>query len=190
MKFIKSYRIFESTNLTLDKELKEFNITKYSLNEDGSIDCDQHVDLFNRDLDEIPFNFNRINGNFNISQNDLPSLKNCPKYIDGWFTCHFNRLSSLEFGPEYVGENYYCYNNKLTTLKGCVDEVYGYFDCSNNLLTSLEFCPMQVEGEFNCSRNKLTELDFSPFVRKNLFCKGMFKSEPEFFGHCENLVWD
>ena len=190
MKHIKSYKIFESTDIDLDKELKKFKITKYTLNEDGSIDCDQDVSLDYRNLTKIPFKFNRINGYFTVARNELISLKNCPKYVGGSFDCYYNQLTSLEFGPEYVGGGYYCYTNKLVTLKGCVDEVYGDFDCSSNELTSLEFCPMQVEEDFFCSYNKLTELDFSPFVRKNLYCQYMFKSKPEFTGHCENLIWE
>ncbi len=187
MKFIKSYKIFESININFD--IIEYGITKYTLNEDGSIDCNQNVNFFNKNLTKIPFKFNKINGSFTIQDNKITSLKNCPKYVSSWFDCSYNYLTSLEFGPEYVGGVYYCFKNKLTTLKGCVEEVYGDFLSSNNQLTSLEFCPMQVEGSFNCSDNNLTELDRSPFVRKDLWCKGMFETEPEFSGHCSKLIW-
>ncbi len=191
MKFIKSYKIFESKDLSLNKQLAKFGISKYILNTDGSIDCNhQHLQLFANHLYTIPFNFNRINGDFSIYSNYLTSLKNCPKYISGYFECFDNKLSSLEFGPEYVGNFYACSYNKLETLKGCVEEVYGHFDCVDNQLTSLEFCPMQVEGDFGCSFNKLEYLDRSPFIKKDLICLGMFDKEPEFNGHCEKLVWE
>ncbi len=189
MKFLKSYKIFESKDLDLEKKLKKYFINKHTLNEDGSIDCDQFINLDNQKLNIIPFNFNKINGYFFIHDNQLTSLKNCPKYISEWFECSQNKLTSLEFGPEYVGEDYSCNHNKLITLKGCVDEVYGHFDCSNNQLTSLEFCPMEVDGIFDCDDNKLKELDRSPFIRKEFFCRKMFKTEPEFTGHCEKLIW-
>ncbi len=189
MKFLKSYKIFESSNLELEKQLNVYNIEDYIINEDGSIDANQEVHLYNKNLTEIPFKFNKVNDYFNIAHNQLTSLKNCPKYIDIWFVCSDNKLTSLEFGPEYVGHDYICHHNKLKTLKGCIEEVYGYFDCHNNKLTTLEFCPMEVEGSFNCSNNKLTELDKSPFIRSSLYCRGMFKTEPEFFGHCKNLIW-
>ncbi len=185
MKFIKDIQ-----NFILDRKLKGFNITNYSLNEDGSIDCNQHVRLMLYDLNKIPFSFNKIYGYFDISNNKLNNLKNCAKYIEGHFGCNHNQLESLEFGPEYVGMYYSCYNNKLITLKGCVEEVYGDFDCANNKLTSLEFCPMEVEGIFNCSNNKLEYLDRSPFIKGNLYCRGMFKSEPEFNGYCYKLIWN
>ncbi len=231
MKFIKSYKIFESKDLELDKKLNKLYISAYTLNEDGSIDTDQDVVLSDINLTEIPFKFNKSNYSFSVFYNKLTSLKNCPKYIEKWFNCSHNKLESLEFGPEYVGYSYYCnsnqlitlegcdktingnfdcssnllttleygpeyvngyyncFNNKLITLKGCIDEVYGDFLCQNNKLISLEFCPMQIEGNFNCSTNKLEYLDRSPLIKGNLFCKGMFKTEPEFNGSCEQLIW-
>ncbi len=189
MKHLKSYKIFESSNLELEKELEKYSITKYTLNDDGSIDISEHTDLSTNNLNVIPFKFNKINGDFYYSYNRIKTLKNCPRYIEGLFDCSNNQLESLEFGPEYVGYSYFCNDNKLITLKGCIDEVHGSFNCSFNQLISLEFCPMQVEGWFYCSDNKLTELDRSPFIRKELWCGGMFKSEPEFNGSCEKLIW-
>ncbi len=190
MRFLQSYKIFESINIGLEKELKYFDILSHSLNEDGSIDVNCNTNLSNKDLNKIPFNFNKVNGYFAIRNNKLTTLKNCPKYIDKQFDCSRNKLTSLELGPEYVGSNYWCDENELTTLNGCVDEVYGSFGCRRNKLVSLEYCPMQVEGHFYCSNNKLEYLDRSPFVRGFFICQGMFKSEPEFNGSCEKLVWN
>ncbi len=189
VKFIKSYKIFESINLELKNELLKFSIFKYSINEDGSIDCHKNVSFFMEYLNKIPFNFNKVNGYFSIHTCELKSLKNCPKYISDYFDCSNNKLESLEYGPEYVGGDYNCLSNKLTTLKGCVDEVYGNFNCSFNKLTSLEFCPMEVNGNFDCSENKLEYLDRSPFIKGSLFCTGMFKTKPEFNGYCKKLFW-
>ncbi len=191
MKYIKSYQIFESTNLELEKELEKFNITEYILNEDGSIDINDEVDLLNLNLNKIPFKFNKVNGNFFISQNNLTSLHNCPNYISGDLFSNGNKLTSLEYGPEYVGSDYFCDDNKLVTLKGCVEEVYGHFDCRSNELTSLEFCPMDVKGWFDCSFNNLEYLDRSPLIGGDFYCYGgMFKSKPEFNGSCRKLVWE
>ncbi len=189
MKYIKSYKIFESIDLELDKILKNYFINKHTLNEDGSIDVNEDVNLLRKNLNEIPFKFNKVKGYFDIRGNKLISLKNCPKYIEYYFDCSYNHLKTLEFGPEYVGTDYFCYNNKLETLKGCIEEVYGNFNCMNNKLKSLEFCPMQVEGWLECSNNKLEYLDRSPFIKGCLFCQKMFKFKPEFNGFCEPLIW-
>ncbi len=185
MKFIKDIK-----NYLLNKELEKNRIKNYTINEDGSIDCNQDINFFCENLNEIPFKFNRINGNFEISNNKLKSLKNCAKYVEGYFDCSVNKLISLEFGPEYVSKNYHCINNKLETLKGCVEEVYGDFNCNNNELTSLEFCPMEVERNFDCSNNKLEYLDRSPLIKGYLYCGGMFNKEPEFSGSCKKLFWN
>ncbi len=190
MKFIKSYKIFESSNSELEQKLKKFNIKEYIINEDGSIDCNQQVHLYGNKLNEIPIKFNKINDYFDISNNNLKSLKNCPYYIEGYLRCSYNKLESLEFGPEYVGNNYWCDHNRLVTLKGCIDEVYDDFICSYNKLTSLEFCPMEVEGSFNCSYNKLEYLDRSPMIKRDLWCRGMFETKPEFTGSCQELIWE
>ncbi len=185
MKFIKDIQ-----NFILDSKLKKFRIFDYIINEDGSIDCNQNVYLHSMKLGEIPnIKFNKINGCYSINLNNLTSLKNCPKYISKWFNCSENKLTSLEFGPEFVGGQYLCAGNELTTLKGCVEEVHSDFICFTNKLTSLEFCPMEVKGDFNCSFNELEYLDRSPLIEGNLYCKRMFKSEPEFNGSCNKLVW-
>ncbi len=190
MKYIKSYRIFESVDLQMQLNLKYYSIFKYVLNEDGSIDCNQNVTLIQENLYGIPFIFNKIDGSFDIFMNNLKSLINCPKYVDGQFICSNNLLKTLEYGPEYVGDRYNCSNNNLTSLKGCVEEVYENFDCYNNYLSSLEFCPMEVEGDFNCDDNRLEYLDRSPFIKGDLYCNRMFKTEPEFSGHCKKLIWN
>ncbi len=189
MKFIKSYKIFESSNLELDKELVKYKITNYVINEDGSIDVNDNVNLDEKKLNKIPFKFNKANESFYVYTNQLTSLKNCPNYVKNTFSCSENKLISLEFGPEFVGGSYFCNSNRLKSLKGCIDEINGDFDCDSNFLTSLEFCPMQVEGDFICSHNLLTELDRSPFVRGKLYCAGIFKTKPEFNGYCGEMVW-
>ncbi len=189
MKFIKSYKIFESKNISLKSKLKKFDISDYQLNENGSIDVNEDVDLVNADLNEIPFKFNKIYGFFIIYDNYLESLKNCPKWIEQGFNCSNNQLTSLEFGPEYANGEYYCDRNKLITLKGCIDEIEGSFSCNNNKLTSLEFCPMEVGGDFDCSSNKLEYLDRSPLIKGDLYCCSIFKTKPEFNGSCKNLIW-
>ncbi len=189
MKFIKSYKIFESNDTALNEQLNEYDIKDFIINENGSIDVNQNVYLNYKFLNKIPFKFNKISGRFNIADNKITSLENCPKYISEYFTCTDNLIKTLEGGPEYVGTNYYCNNNKLITLKGCTEEIYGVFNCDNNDLISLEFCPMDVGIDFHCSNNKLEYLDRSPLVNGNLYCFNMFKTEPEFNGHCEKLFW-
>ena len=105
-----------------------------------------------------------FNGNLIAFQDNLTSLKGCPKIVTGRFSCSRNLLTSLEFGPEEVHGDYYCYGNKLTTLKGCPKIVYSKFNCSDNKLTSLKGIQKIINGNFICENNKLKTLENFPFV--------------------------
>lgn len=43
-------------------------------------------------LGKIPWKFNIVEGNFNCSENDLTSLKNCPNVVKGSFNCQKNYI--------------------------------------------------------------------------------------------------
>ena len=56
------------------KLIKEHGIN----NPDGSIDLIGDIDLSNLGLHEIPFKIRNLFGDFDCSNNQLPSLKNAP----------------------------------------------------------------------------------------------------------------
>ena len=93
---------------------KEYGITNYTINDDGSIDVMGDVYLYNKGLTELPLTFNKVTGDFNCGRNRLTSLKGGPKWVGCHFLCNRNKLSSLEFSPDYVGSNFYCDDNDLT----------------------------------------------------------------------------
>ena len=118
--------------MTIDKICKEYGIKNYTINEDGSIDVNDNVWLNSKGLTELPLVFNKVNGDFNCSGNQLTTLKGCPRWVGGYFYCDFNDLTSLEFSPEYVGGSFGCTDNDLTDLVGSPKEVGGYFYCASN----------------------------------------------------------
>jgi hypothetical protein len=105
---------------------KQYGITNYTINPDGSIDVDDDVDLYGFDLTELPLTFNKVTGYFTCSNNRLTSLKGSPRWVGGWFHCYNNQLTSLEFSPDYMGGNFYCEWNKLTD-NYCDTEIGGGF---------------------------------------------------------------
>ena len=105
---------------------KQYGITNYTVNPDGSIDVTGDVYLWGLDLVELPLTFNKVNGGFYCSNKQLTSLKGCPKWVDGSFYCSNNQLTSLEFSPDYMGGNFYCEWNKLTD-NYCDTEIGGGF---------------------------------------------------------------
>ena len=151
-------------NSEIIKKLEEFGIKNYAINEDGTIDVNGCVNLYNRGLTKIPFKFGEVTGNFDCSLNQLTSLEGCPKEVGGEFDCYSNKnkLKDLIGGPQEVGGNYICYNNQLETLEGCAGDIVGHLYCLNN---------------------KLEMLDCSSVINGSIYCAGNgFKEEPEFFG--------
>ena len=108
---------------------KQYNIKNYTINDDGSIDVNDDVNLWGKSLTELPLTFNRIEGYFDCSNNKLTTLKGCPRWVDSDFNCDDNRLTSLEFSPDYVG---------------------GYFSCEYNNLTD-NYCDTEIGGGFYTS---------------------------------------
>jgi len=119
-------------------EIKKFGIRNYTFNDDLSIDVNDNVDLYDKDLTKIPFKFRNVAGYFNCSYNKLTSLEGCPKTVGGSLFCYSNNLTSLEGCPETLGGDFTCSYNNLTSLEGCTETVLGDFYCSDNNLTSLE----------------------------------------------------
>ena len=106
---------------------KKYKITNYTINDDGSIDVNGDVDLWNKGLTELPLVFNKVSGNFNCGRNNrLTSLKGCPRWVGNGFYCSNNDLTSLEFSPDYVGGDFWCEYNDLTDNL-CDTEIRGDF---------------------------------------------------------------
>ena len=108
---------------------KQYGITNYTINSDGSIDVNGDVYLYDKGLTELPLTFNKVSGSFDCSSNNLTSLNGSPKWIGGWFSCQYNQLTSLEFSPDYIG---------------------GFFDCTGNKLTD-NYCESEIGGGFYTS---------------------------------------
>jgi hypothetical protein len=105
---------------------KKYGIENYTINSDGSIDVDGNVNLWDKRLTELPLTFNKVNGYFDCSYNNLTTLKGCPRWVGSSFICSYNNLTSLEFSPDYVGSNFWCQYNKLTN-NYCDTEIGGNF---------------------------------------------------------------
>lgn len=95
---IKDYKLFLESKRDIDSICQEYNIKKYTINDDGTVDVDGDVDLFNNGLTELPFKFGKVTGYFNCGLNKLTSLVGSPKYVGGYFSCYNNKLKTLEGG--------------------------------------------------------------------------------------------
>jgi hypothetical protein len=93
---------------------KQYGIENYTVNPDGSIDVIGNVNLSDKGLTELPLVFNKVTSIFSCTNNNLTSLKGCPRWVGGGFYCDNNKLTSLEFCPDYVGGSFWCRYNNLT----------------------------------------------------------------------------
>ena len=120
---------------------KQYGITNYTVNPDGSIDVNGNVYLSYFKLTELPLTFNNVSGWFDCSNNNLTTLKGSPKWVDSTFNCSVNNLTNLEFSPEYVG---------------------GHFSCRHNCLTD-NYCDTEIGGKFYTSlkQDGLTEYNYN-----------------------------
>ena len=130
---------------------EEMGIEDYSINSQGEIDVDNHVEFEfkeNNDFKELPYKFGKIDGYFSLQWcKNLISLKNCPDFVKGSFSCSFGKcIKSLEYCSKRVGGDFYCYNNKLTSLKGSPKTVDGNFKCHKN---QKQFTKEEVEEVCN-----------------------------------------
>jgi hypothetical protein len=154
MKYLKLFENHKNEG-DIHRICEKYNIKNYTINYDLSIDVDDVVDLYAKGLTKLPLKFNKVNGDFYCSHNQLTSLEGAPNKVNGDFYCSFNQLRSLEVAPKEVNGHFYCYNNQLTSLEGAPKEVNGDFNCSNNQLTSLKGAPKEVNGNFECFYNNL-----------------------------------
>ncbi|MCK9477560.1 MAG: hypothetical protein M0R46_16720 [Candidatus Muirbacterium halophilum] len=167
MRYLRNFN--ESLNsFEIDAICKEYNIKKYTINNDGSIDVNGDVLLWNRNLKVLPLKFRNVNGSFNCGYNKLANLNGYPQHVDDSFHCDDNQLTNLIGAPQYVGDGFYCTDNQLTNLIGAPQYVGGNFSCDDNQLTSLEGAPIRVYGEFLCRNNKLKNIDYLPKTYKKL----------------------
>jgi len=158
MKYLK---YFES-NKSIDAICIKYGIKNYHINEDGTVDVDGHVNLYNKRLEKIPLKFGYVSGNFDCGYNKLTSLEGAPSEVGGSFYCHINKLTTLEGSPKKVGGGFDCDWNELTSLEGAPRDVGVGFSCQNNKLTTLIGGPNRVGGNFRCSNNQLRSLLGAP----------------------------
>lgn len=124
----------------ISRWLRKHEIKSFTILKDNSVDVHGDVKLNDRltNLLKLPLNFNVVDGDFDISDNELISLDGCPNKVAGSFMAHKNELTSLKGGPKEVG---------------------GSFIVLHNNITSLQNAPTMVKEDFICSHNPLRDLD-------------------------------
>ena len=109
----------QTNNAEIEAWCEEMEIENYTINSKGEIDVKGGVDLANKDFEELPYKFGKVNGHFDMAVcKNLISLKNCPDYVRKDFSCNScQNLDSLEGCPEKVEGNFYCRDCKRQFTK-------------------------------------------------------------------------
>jgi hypothetical protein len=97
--------------------LDEMGVEHYVINEDLTIDVKGSVDFISKHPflgQQFPdyIQFYKVYENFYCNDNNLTSLRGCPRYVGNWFSCESNELTSLNGCPIKVGAQFYCRGNK------------------------------------------------------------------------------
>ena len=175
--YIFNYNSIKSSNMTNNLEneifpmlktkeeiqiwLNKHHINNYIIHDNLTVDVGESISLFKKSLKYIPIQFGVVHGNFQCSENNLVTLKGCPKIVYGTFECASNQLNSLKYAPEYVEYS---------------------FTCANNKITSLEYLP-KIGKAIACHKNQITRL----ITQRQLTCIFMYWTD---FAHFRILVLD
>jgi hypothetical protein len=117
-----------------------------------------------RDIKHIPFKFNKVHMDFNISGSGITSLEGCPEFIGGTFNCSSIKINDLTNAPSIVEESFLCNGCGLTSLVGCPEVVPFVFSCESNRITSLEGSPKRVQQMFCGGNANFTSLKGAPEI--------------------------
>ncbi len=103
----------------IKSECEKYGIISYKINDDGSIDVFQNVRMGYYSLIRIPLKFNFIDGDLNLSGNNLVSLEGSPKILTGSLSLlHNKNLKNLEHSPEEVGRMIHLRFSGIESLDG------------------------------------------------------------------------
>jgi hypothetical protein len=196
----------------INKLARRYNILDYNINPDTDL-VDIYGDLYinyRKNLKEIPLKFGEAYMDFDISFNNLYSLKNSPSIVYGSFRCSCNQLTNLEGAPNEVGGRFTCVNNKLISLNGVSKKIDGDFDCSSNYLKNLDGLQhSKIDGDLNFRINSIRDIYHLPKANKEielilnpvhiLIKEFIYRSDKwdwiHFFNDCDiirddHIIWD
>lgn len=134
----------------ISRWLGKHGIKSFEILPNNSVNVKGSVKLSDKlaNLSKLPLSFNEVEGDFDISNNELISLEGCPKVVHGDFLAFKNELTSLKGGPK---------------------EVTGSYIILKNNISSLKFSPSVVKEDYICSHNPLKDLDGINTVEGSIF---------------------
>jgi hypothetical protein len=117
MKYLK---LFEShqTEAEVAEICKTYGIENWTLNSDGLVDVDGHVNLNGKVL-------------YTIGRYSLEKLPLRFGTVTGYFLCNNNKLTTLEGAPHTVGDSFWCRENNIRSFEGLVNIGGNFYSIDN-----------------------------------------------------------
>ena len=132
---------------------RNYRIEHIHINQDGTVDVDGDVSLFNRTFSYLPVTFGHVTGNFSCEWGGLSSLMGSPRIVGGDFRVNGNRLESLYGSPVSVGGDFTCSYNSFNSLNGISESIGGLIFCFSNFL----FHEYNIEQNFDILYTRMTQ---------------------------------
>jgi len=146
--------------------LEGWKLTDHGIEVPGTVNFGEDF----TDVEELPFKFWTVGGDFLIYNGVLATLAGCPVQVKKTFDCEGNMLTSLKGGPKFVGAHYECGWNVLNSLEGAPEFIPGNFSCSNNNLVDLRGGPRVVMGDYRCENCNIRSFKGAPeYVGGNFY---------------------
>jgi hypothetical protein len=96
--------------------LVQHNIAGYTINQDVNkqlyrVDVDSNCKLYDVEINVLPVQFGRVEGDFYCNASELISLEGVPYYVGGTFYCsrtNIKSLSGIDKIVKYIGAEFFC----------------------------------------------------------------------------------
>ena len=189
MKYLKLFEGFEN----IDEICRKYNIKNYTINKDGSIDVvDYDVNLYNKGLSKLPLKFNKVNGIFSCSENNLKTLEGSPKEVNGNFYCRNNYLTSFEFSPKIIKGDFWCQNNNIKSFEYFPNYIKDDFHCDFNPIYCVwilfrDYTKIELLNDFDIFRDEDTDEPAIVMERLNDFLLTIGKDSVEKVDRYKNI---
>jgi hypothetical protein len=106
MKYLRDYKLFESSNGLTDEQRKfldRYALERWSVNSEGLVDVEGNFLCYDQGLEDfLGIRFGKVSGSFICLSNQLRTLEGSPRWVDGDFDCCVNPLISLEGAPKVI----------------------------------------------------------------------------------------
>ena len=106
---------------------KDHLIENFTINDDLTVDVDDNVILYLYPIENLPFQFGHVKGDFILGENNLKTLKGVPYRVDGDFICGGNDIRDLDYFPKYV-------NSRIMLLNNPINSYTSPLEFANNII--------------------------------------------------------